>query len=133
MQPTILLDTQVLIWLLEDDAKLGQQNRQLVLAKQQTIAASYFSLLELTFKTASGKLKTYDIELKDYLQKTGIDLILPTGSELHYYRIFSPENKDPFDNLLIATALENGYSFMTADRKILDTKTRGLKLIDATK
>ncbi|MGH7195861.1 MAG: type II toxin-antitoxin system VapC family toxin [Candidatus Saccharimonadales bacterium] len=130
--PPILLDTHVVIWLYKNHNRIGKNAIVSLESTSQQLAVSYISIMEMAIKNATGKLN-YDDKLWDDLAGQGIAVIQPNRLTVNKYQIFSPENKDPFDNLLIATALENGYSFMTADRKILSIKTRGLKLIDGTK
>jgi PIN domain nuclease of toxin-antitoxin system len=91
---------------------------------------SIFSLFELAVKAASGKMEKYNAELvEDNLQTMGLGL-LKNASVLTKYKVFNPKNKDPFDNALIATAVEYGVTLVTADSKILSTKVEGLKLMD---
>ena len=62
----------------------------------------------------------------------GIELLLPSQKTLDGYRIFKPSNKDPFDNALIVSAINEGCFLLTSDPKILETRSKGLKLLDAT-
>jgi len=52
-------------------------------------------------------------------------------SSLQRYKIFSSENRDPFDNFLAATAIENNLILLTSDEKILVIECQGLKTLDA--
>lgn len=132
MQQTILLDTHVIIWLYESRKKFGPEAMRLLESSNQSLAVSYISLMEIAIKNATGKLK-YEDEIFDDLAELGIEVIAPSRELLSRYRIFSPANKDPFDNLIIATALAQKSALMTSDRQILDTKSKGLKLLDANK
>lgn len=58
---------------------------------------------------------------------------MPTVEALRNYSIVSPNNKDPFDNMLITVARNEKCTFVTSDPKILGTSIPKLKLLDARK
>jgi PIN domain nuclease of toxin-antitoxin system len=93
---------------------------------------SYFSFFEMTIKASIGKL-TYDASVLNDLPKMGIELVMPTEEALAAYTIFNADNRDPFDNVLIAVACSEQCIFVTSDPKILAVSTPGLVLLDATK
>ena len=86
----------------------------------------------MTLKASIGKL-VYDSSILEDLPSMGIELIMPDTVVLNGYKIFNPENKDPFDNILIATALNEKCLFVTSDSRILSTNLHSLNLVDATK
>lgn len=86
----------------------------------------------MKIKESIGKM-TIDIAVVDDLPTMGIELLDPDMNVLEGYAIFNPDNKDPFDNILISIALNEKCSLMTSDSKILDTKHDDLKLINALK
>ena len=128
----LLLDTQTFIWLINDDRALGKVARITLYDTTSELKLSYFSVFEMTIKASIGKLD-YDSSLIDDLPKMGVELLMPGLKTLDGYTILNPSNKDPFDNALMVTALNEGYVFMTSDTKILNTTVSGLKLVDATK
>lgn len=128
----ILLDTQTFIWLVNEDASLGNNARTYVYDQSNELKLSYFSVFEMTIKASIGKLN-YDASLLDDIPKMGIELLLPGSKALVGYTIFNPDKKDPFDNALILTALRESYFFLTSDSKILNTNTNGLQILDATR
>ena len=126
----ILIDTQVLVWLLDQDKNLGVASKNILSDKNNRVFVSYFSFFEIVIKSSIGKI-TFDDTLFRDLPEMGIELIDPTVDVLKKYTIFNSDNKDPFDNILIATALNEKCFFMTADEKILKTDLFELKLISA--
>ncbi len=126
----ILIDTQIFIWLINDDKRLGKRTRTLLYDSANELNLSYFSMFEMTIKASVGKLD-YDPGVLDDLPSMGIDLLLPDKTTLRDYKIFNADNKDPFDNALIAVAIYEGYTFITSDAKILASTNKGLKLLDA--
>lgn len=81
-------------------------------------------------KTASGKLKGISPRREDF-EAVGLISIAPDQWVLDSYQVYNEANKDPFDNLLITLALQRNLMLCTADKKILTTKAKGLKLLQA--
>lgn len=128
----ILIDTQVFIWLISDDSKLSNEALRTIKDTSNDLYVSYFTFFEIVIKASIGKLK-FESSLIDDLPSMGIELILPDTTELNGYYVFNPNNKDPFDNILISIAVNGKFHLMTSDNKILNTKVNGLKLLKATK
>ncbi len=128
----LLLDTQVFIWLTNGSEKIGATTRRLLEDTSNQLYLSYFSCYEMTLKASIGKL-VYDPLIIEDLPKMGIELIMPSVSVLQAYKVYSVDNKDPFDNMLISVALEESTSLITSDQKIIGTSFSGLKTIEAKK
>lgn len=124
----ILLDTHILVWLSESSSKLTENTVRLLQDTQNSIHVSYFSLLEIKLKAIAGKLD-FDISVLDDFTHLGIELIMPSIDHLRIFKIYDQSNKDPFDNLLIATAIDQKLMLLTNDQKILRLRKTGLKLI----
>jgi PIN domain nuclease of toxin-antitoxin system len=125
-----LIDTQVFIWLVNEDKRLGNKTRALLYDLENQLNISYFSIFEMTIKASIGKLD-YSPEVLDDLPSMGIELLFPDKTTLQSYSIFNPDNKDPFDNALITVAIHEGYTLITSDAKILAVSNNNLKLLDA--
>jgi PIN domain nuclease of toxin-antitoxin system len=128
----LLIDTQVFIWLINEDARLSSATLGALQDTSNEVFISYFSFFEMTIKASIGKLD-FDSSVIDDLPKMGIELIAPSNTALQKYAIFNPENKDPFDNILATVAITERCTFVTSDPKILAISVRGLNLLDATK
>ncbi len=126
----ILIDTQVFIWLINEDKRLGNKTRTLIFDSANQLNVSYFSIFEMTIKASIGKLY-YDSKLVDDLPGMGIDILFPNKESLKAYKIFNSDNKDPFDNAIITTAIYEGCTLITSDPKILAVIDKDLKLFDA--
>jgi PIN domain nuclease of toxin-antitoxin system len=127
----ILLDTQVFIWLVNSDPRLGAQGKKLAHSTAHELYISYLSFFEMTIKASLGKLQ-FDPALINDVSKMGVELLAGDQKSLEHYRVFDESNKDPFDNFLIATAKANELTLMTSDKRILEVAVDGLHLIDAT-
>lgn len=126
----LLIDSQVFIWLINEDKKLNPKILELLQDSTNQLLISYFSFFEMAIKASIGKLN-YDPKVLDLLNDMDIELVMPDTSLLKKYEIFNTQNKDPFDNALIATAIVGKYILVTSDHKILDTSFKGLKLLNA--
>jgi len=127
----ILIDTQVFVWLVTQDFNLGQKAVAMLSDTSNRVFISYFSFFEITIKTSIGKM-TLDNSIIEDLPEMSIELLDPDIDALKGYTIFNPENKDPFDNILISIARNEKCLFMTSDHRILSTILDGFKLLDAT-
>ncbi len=128
----LLLDTQVFIWLINSDRRLGKETLGLIENMSNQLYISYFSCFEMAIKASIGKLN-YDSTILEDLPNMGIELILPTINALRRYSIVNLDNKDPFDNMLISVSCTEKTTFVTSDQKILNISVQDLNLQDATK
>jgi PIN domain nuclease of toxin-antitoxin system len=115
----LLLDSQALLWLLDDNPRLGPQARQMIVAAQG-VHVSAATVWELTIKTMLGKLSV-PADLSSRITAQGLELLSITAQHAEAIREF-PEltRHDPFDRLLVAQASEAGLQLLTADHVLLD-------------
>lgn len=128
----VLIDTQVLVWLVTDDPKLGELAKQVLVDTRNAVSISYFSFFEMTIKASVGKL-SWDTSLINDLPSMGIELIMPDTKALQGYAILGPTNRDPFDNMIMSVARSRNFVLMTSDPKILSISSSGFSTIDACK
>jgi len=112
-----LLDTHVLLWLLDDSPRLGAAARR-ALASGQAVHASAASLWEIAIKARLGKPKVPN-DLAEAVTRAGL-VELPIAIA-HTERLSEVElpHKDPFDAMLVAQARAAGLTLVTADAQIL--------------
>ncbi|KAA6436668.1 type II toxin-antitoxin system VapC family toxin [Dyadobacter flavalbus] len=117
----ILLDTHSLVWYLEGDVRLSERAKEIIDNTNQEIFASHISFFEIAIKMQIGKFPS-DKPLFEFIEATrkndiGI-LAISTCHLTDYSKIPLVENhRDPFDRLLIATALNEKLHIITADDK----------------
>ena len=124
----VLLDTQAFIVLAEQGIEvLSRKARTLVEDPANDRLFSAISITELAIKSALGKL-SYGTEITSSIsEKMGLINIPYTAR--HAMQLFDLplHHHDPFDRMLIATALVEGVPVVTSDREF--KRYRGLSVI----
>jgi PIN domain nuclease of toxin-antitoxin system len=117
----LLLDSQALLWLLDDNPRLGPQARQTI-RSAQGVHVSAATVWELTIKAMLGKL-TVPADLSKRLTGQGLELLSVTAEHAEAIRDFPELSRhDPFDRLIIAQASRTGLRLLTADHVLLDLR-----------
>ena len=122
-----ILDTCAFIWTLQNSSKLSQKALA-ILDGEDDVFVSQASFLEIAIKQTTGKLNLdKDIFALEDVCKAEEIQILPL--ELAYFeRIKSLPliHRDPFDRIIIASAIEEDLIILTSDSEIVkyqDVKT----------
>lgn len=115
-----LLDTQVAIWKLTNPGKLPTPLYHSL--QNETLVVSEVSLFEIAIKQKVGKLPDLSAtisEIAERLTDDGITLIPVTVQHISAYDQipFFDDNRDPFDRLILATALAEQMPVISADEK----------------
>ena len=114
-----LLDTQAIIWTLEDNPQLPESVKDAIEDTQNTIAITIVSLWEIAIKRGINKLKL-KAELAEIQEQVASKqvTILPITIE-HLTTLESLEyrenHKDPFDRLIISQAMTENLTLITND------------------
>lgn len=114
----LLLDSQTVLWLLDDNPRLGPLARKEIVSATR-VHVSAATIWELTIKTMLGKL-TVPEPLTSRLIEQGLVVLEVSGRHAEGLREF-PEllRHDPFDRLIMAQAHQSGLQLLTADRVLL--------------
>jgi PIN domain nuclease of toxin-antitoxin system len=117
----ILLDTHAVIWLLEGSDKLSPVAKKEIENLDNQIFVSVISLFEIAIKVKIGKLgftQAIPAIVKE-LDNQAIQLLPLTDLHISSYQAVPlyAEHRDPFDRILIATAMNEGFSIITIDEK----------------
>ena len=88
---------------------------------------SAVSIMEVAIKSGAGKLEMGESEMRQAARDLRATIILFTPQ--HAYQLFSLplHHRDPFDRMLIATAMVEGIPLVGSERKFKSYK--GLKII----
>src|SRR5438552_10823375 len=105
---TLLLDTHVLLWWLDDPKQLSRQAKKAIQDGANSVYVSAAVAWEIAIKKALGKLDAPD-DLEDVLAANRF-LSLPITIP-HALAVLALPNHhlDPFDRILIAQALHEGF------------------------
>lgn len=123
----ILVDTHVVVWLAFDQTQVSSKARAAVDQARglaDGLAISAITLLEVATLTSKGRIHI-GISLESFLQEVETRfVVLPiTGRACARAVGFPPAfPKDPVDRMIVATALVEGLSLITADREIRRSK-----------
>ena len=115
-----LLDTHTLIWLLEESPLLSARAKEILIARENSIYVSAVSLWEIAIKVNLDKLKlrfTFG-ELLNKVKNSTIEVLQIEDEYLKKLSTLPFIHKDPFDRLLISTALVENLTIITADADI---------------
>ncbi|MFZ2492288.1 MAG: type II toxin-antitoxin system VapC family toxin [Thermoanaerobaculia bacterium] len=116
----LLLDTQLLLWAAGQPERLSARARRLLSDRENELLFSAASIWEITIKTSLGRAD-FRVEPR-VLRRALLDngyVELPITSE-HAVSVdtLAPLHKDPFDRLLLAQALVEGITLLTADSQL---------------
>jgi len=117
----ILLDTHTALWWMNNPKKLSYTAKEILLDDDNKLHFSLVSAWEIAIKTSRGRLTEFPGGVRSFLAKikaspiTQLSLIssyIETAEDLPFI------HRDPFDRLLIATALADSMTILTADENI---------------
>lgn len=115
----MLLDTHVLLWLLDDSPRLGRRAAEAI-ATAPTALVSSVSHVELRIKQMIGKVRLPD-DFVAAVREQGLQGLSFTEAHADALPRFETlARHDPFDRMLLAQAVVEGVPFATADRRLLD-------------
>jgi len=111
-----LLDTHVFLWVLSEPEKLSAAARQAIQNPDHTVYVSAVSAVEISIKTALGKLEAPAELSREIVQRgfTELPLKYTHGEAM---RRLAHHHADPFDRMLIAQASEENLVVITRDEK----------------
>ena len=118
MDGRYLIDTHLFYWWMTAPSKLGGTTAQRL--RKADIAVSATTLWEMILKHRKGKLPLPDEPLHHVVSAQGFRLLSITPSHLETLRCLVLPHEDPFDRLLLATAIAEQHTFLTRDGPILD-------------
>jgi len=113
----LLLDSHVLLWALNDPGRLPPRVSVLLVDPALAVFVSVASLWELRIKAASGKLDLPP-NLPDLIRASGFDLLPIELRHIDRLGGLASHHRDPFDRMLIAQALADDLTLVSADRMV---------------
>jgi PIN domain nuclease of toxin-antitoxin system len=117
----LLLDTHVLLWSVSDPARIAPEARAQIEEPANVRLISAASAWEIATKHALGKLPLREPP-DAFLRRAGTDLCadeLPITARHALLSASLPNHhRDPFDRLLVAQAIVEGATLVTADHML---------------
>lgn len=115
----LLLDTQLLLWAAGQPERLSARARRQLNDADNELLFSAASLWEITIKTGLGReFRVEPRVLRRALLDNGYVELPITGEHALNVDTLPPLHKDPFDRLLLAQALVEGITLLTADEQL---------------
>jgi len=115
----VLIDTHVLLWGLQDEAKLSSRVRELLPAAEVWISVA--SLWEIITKVQVGKLDLPG-PVGDYLsaklKANGVSVLPLTFDHVRRLEKIPLHHRDPFDRILIAQSMAESIPLVTSDPQL---------------
>ena len=115
-----LLDTHVAIWFFNGDTRLSGTARQIICDRSNPVYLSIASAWEVAIKLRIGKLDI-DGNTADFVQDAeanGIVIFPIKPTHLSALGTLPMIHRDPFDRLLMATAMVEKMTLVTGDENI---------------
>jgi PIN domain nuclease of toxin-antitoxin system len=113
----LLLDTHVLIWALSDPNRLAARTRAAIETEENDVFVSVVSPWELAIKGAREGLRLPD-DLMAELDRQRFELLPVLLRHTGPIESMPYHHRDPFDRMLVAQAVIDGLTIVTADRKL---------------
>ncbi len=112
-----LLDTNVFIWWVDDNARLKSSWRETISNPENFIFVSSVTAWEMSIKMRNNKLKlrkSWEVCFGN-LEFDSLPISMSHVKKLHELPL---HHKDPFDRMIVAQALIEGCAIITADPKL---------------
>jgi PIN domain nuclease of toxin-antitoxin system len=113
----LLLDTHVLLWAAGQPERLSQDARALIEDRRNALLFSSANLWEIVIRHALGRedFRVDARRLRRAPLANGYDELAMTGEHVIAVGTLPMLHKDPFDRLLIAQAIAERVTLLTAD------------------
>jgi PIN domain nuclease of toxin-antitoxin system len=115
----LLLDTHAFLWWIEGTPAVGRRARVAVSNPDNEVLFSLASCWELAIKLSLGKLRlaeSLDRFIPEQLRVNGFSLLEVQLRHVVRVADLPFRHRDPFDRLLVAQALEDDLTVVSADR-----------------
>ncbi len=114
----IIFDTNAFLWLIGNQAKLSRKAAAAIADKQNTFFLSVASPWEMAIKSQSGKLILPE-PIKSLISRetalNDIDVLPVSLDAISLVETMPAIHRDPFDRIIIATALTKNFAVMSSD------------------
>ena len=129
-----LLDTHTFILSIMDSSKLSEKVRTIIENPNNEIFVSGITFWEIAIKTQIGKMKFENfniLHLPNIATQYGFSIFTPSAYDYVTYNELPlvESHKDPFDRMLIHSALKNNLILLSKDESFAHYEEFGLQLL----
>lgn len=114
----VLIDTHVLLWFVENSARLSLAAKELIEDDDTEVFISLVSVWEMSIKYGLGDLKLTDkpqVCVPPILKDAGIDLLPVTFAHVTAVADLPLHHRDPFDRLILVQAQLESLALVSGD------------------
>jgi PIN domain nuclease of toxin-antitoxin system len=115
-----LLDTHYVLWIPIDDPKISLKARAILESPANEFVFSVSSIWEIAIKKGRQRrdFRSDPREIRRLMLENGYGELTVQSQHAVAVDSLAPIHKDPFDRILIAQAIVEGITLLTADPKI---------------
>jgi len=126
-----LLDTHIVLWLAENSPKLSDKLEAILLDESNEKYVSIASCWEVSIKLNLKKLSLEGgvSEFYRIMRENGFGLLHITPEHLIVLESLALYHRDPFDRLLVSTALSDELTLLTADAQLKAYAGENLRIV----
>jgi len=114
----LLLDTQIVLWLERQDARLSEKALENIFT-ESNLLVSKASIWEIAIKAKTGKLdldQPVEKFVQSFLSSYKAQVLDISLSYIYQTRLLPLHYRDPFDRLLIAQAVVEQIAIVSSDK-----------------
>jgi PIN domain nuclease of toxin-antitoxin system len=126
----LLLDTHLLLWAAGNPERLSAKARTLIEAPENELLFSAASIWEIAIKRGLGR-EDFQVEprlLRRGLLDNGYGELAISSDHAVMVDSLPPIHRDPFDRLLVAQAMAEGFNLVTSDDRVAEYEGPVLKV-----
>ena len=112
----LLLDTHVFVWWRQNHRRLSEKSRQTI-ARAGRVYVSAIAAWEIEIKSKLGKIEITGT-VSQGIEASGFEFLPLTLHHTEIFRSVADHHTDPFDKMLVAQALAEDLTLVTADAKL---------------
>ena len=116
-----LLDTHAFLWFILDDPRLSSRARSIIADTGNVIAVSPACLWEIAIKISLGKYSlnvSFGPFMEEQMGANRLELLPILVPHLAVLTTLPFHHRDPFDRLLIAQTIAEGFPILSSDAKL---------------
>ncbi|HEU0016697.1 MAG TPA: type II toxin-antitoxin system VapC family toxin [Longimicrobium sp.] len=115
---SLLLDTHAFLWFIEGDPRLSRAAAERIADPETRVCVSVVSAWEIVIKQRTGKLELGQPIAEwwtTHVAANAFEVLPITEQDVLAVDPLPLHHRDPFDRVLVAQALTNGLSLVSAD------------------